>query len=96
MKHFGEPIHKSNLPSFPLEEGKVYLVPLVLVSKERRFDGGRGTEFYRFCPNKYDHCRFLSFADYDLPKLYRIPDNMEKYMNNSKAFVKRYKKSLDV
>lgn len=69
MKHFGEPFHKSNLPSFPLEEGKVYLVPLVLISKERRFDGGRGTEFYRFGANKHDHHGIITFTDYNLPHI---------------------------
>lgn len=74
MKHFGEPTYTSNLPSFRLEEGEVYLVPLVLVGKERRFDGGRGTEFYRFSPSKHDRHRIITFTDYNLPKLYQNPD----------------------
>ena len=45
---FGEPMHTENLPSCPLEVGKTYLVPLKLLAKERRFDGGRGSEFYKF------------------------------------------------
>lgn len=45
---FGEPMHTENLPDCPLEVGKTYLVPLKLLAKERRFDGGRGTEFYKF------------------------------------------------
>lgn len=45
---FGEPIHTENLPDCPLEVGKTYLVPLKLIAKERRFDGGRGTEYYKF------------------------------------------------
>ena len=45
---FGEPMHTENLPDCPLEVGKTYLVPLQLIAKERRFDGGRGSEFYKF------------------------------------------------
>jgi hypothetical protein len=45
---FGEPMHTENLPDCPLEVGKTYLVPLKLIAKERRFDGGRGTEYYKF------------------------------------------------
>ena len=45
---FGEPLHTENLPDCPLEVGKTYLVPLKLLAKERRFDGGRGSEFYKF------------------------------------------------
>ena len=45
---FGEPMHSERLPQFPLEVGKTYLVPLKLIRKERRFDGGRGTEYYDF------------------------------------------------
>ena len=45
---FGEPWHTENLPDCPLEVGKTYLVPLKLLAKERRFDGGRGSEFYKF------------------------------------------------
>ena len=45
---FGEPWHTENLPDCPLEVGKTYLVPLTLLAKERRFDGGRGTEYYKF------------------------------------------------
>lgn len=45
---FGEPWHTENLPDCPLEVGKTYLVPLKLIAKERRFDGGRGTEYYKF------------------------------------------------
>ena len=45
---FGEPRHTENLPNCPLEVGKTYLVPLKLVGKERRFDGGRGSEYYVF------------------------------------------------
>lgn len=47
-KHFGEPWHTGNLPSFPLVEGETYFIPMTLVKKERKFDGGRGTEFYHF------------------------------------------------
>ena len=45
---FGEPMHTEFLPDCPLEVGKTYLVPLQLIAKERRFDGGRGSEFYKF------------------------------------------------
>lgn len=45
---FGEPWHTEFLPDCPLEVGKTYLVPLTLLAKERRFDGGRGTEYYKF------------------------------------------------
>ena len=40
--------HPENMPDFPLEVGKTYLMPMTLKSMERRFDGGRGTEFYTF------------------------------------------------
>lgn len=46
--HFGEPWHTENLPPFPLVEGETYYIPMTLVEKERKFDGGRGTEFYHF------------------------------------------------
>lgn len=45
---FGEPRYKDNLPDFELEVGKTYLVPMKLLEKDRRFDGGRGTEYYEF------------------------------------------------
>lgn len=64
---FGEPWHKENLPTFPLEEGESYLVPLKLLKKERVFDGGRGTEFYLF-GDEERLGRYISFADYNLPK----------------------------
>lgn len=46
--HFGEPWHTENLPAFPLFEGETYFIPMTLIKKERKFDGGRGTEFYHF------------------------------------------------
>lgn len=46
--HFGEPWHTRNLPPFPLVEGETYYIPMTLIEKERKFDGGRGTEFYHF------------------------------------------------
>lgn len=46
--HFGKPWHTENLPPFPLVEGETYYIPMTLVEKERKFDGGRGTEFYHF------------------------------------------------
>ena len=45
---FGEPRHKDNLPDFDLEVGKTYLVPMKLLEKDRRFDGGRLSEYYEF------------------------------------------------
>lgn len=73
MKNFGEPWHKQNLPDFELVEGETYLVPLKLLSKERRFDGGRGTEFYTFGT---DHYRKITFSDMSIPEIIkdeRIP-----------------------
>lgn len=46
--HFGELWHTENLPPFPLVEGETYFIPMTLIKKERKFDGGRGTEFYYF------------------------------------------------
>lgn len=46
--HFGEPWHTENLPVFPLVEGEIYFIPMTLIKKECKFDGGRGTEFYHF------------------------------------------------
>lgn len=40
--------HTKNLPNFPIEEGKWYNIPAKFIRMERRFDGGRGTEFYMF------------------------------------------------
>ena len=45
---FGEPMHPENLPDCPLKIGDVYLVPMRLTLKDRKFDGGRGTEWYEF------------------------------------------------
>lgn len=73
MKNFGEPWHKQNLPDFELVKGETYLVPLKLLSKERRFDGGRGTEFYTFGT---DHYRKITFSDMSIPEILkdeRIP-----------------------
>lgn len=66
---FGEPWHTENLPDCPLEVGKTYLVPLKLLAKERRFDGGRGTEFYKFnyCTETYGY-RPFSISDYHMSK----------------------------
>lgn len=62
---FGKPMHPENLPECGLEIGKYYLVPMVLTSKERRFDGGRGTEYYEF---EYLHTNAIT-------KPIRIQDN---------------------
>ena len=69
---FGEPMHKENLPNFPLIEGETYLIPLKLIKRERRFDGGRGTEYYVFGMN--DWCK-LSISDYALPKIKEYEDD---------------------
>lgn len=68
---FGEPWHKSNLPDFELVEGETYLVPLKLLRKERRFDGGRGTEFYMFGDSERLG-RYVSFSDYTLPQIQKL------------------------
>ena len=66
---FGEPMHTENLPDCYLEVGKTYLVPLKLIAKERRFDGGRGTEYYKFnyCTETYGY-RPFSISDYHMSK----------------------------
>ena len=66
---FGEPMHTENLPDCPLEVGKTYLVPLQLIAKERRFDGGRGSEFYKFNYQTENYgYRSFSIIDYDMSK----------------------------
>lgn len=66
---FGEPWHTENLPDCRLEVGKTYLVPLKLLAKERRFDGGRGTEYYKFNyrTETYGY-RPFSISDYHMSK----------------------------
>lgn len=66
---FGEPMHTENLPDCPLVVGKTYLVPLKLIAKERRFDGGRGSEFYKFNyrTETYGY-RPFSIIDYNMSK----------------------------
>ena len=66
---FGEPLHTEFLPDCPLEVGKTYLVPLKLLAKERRFDGGRGTEYYKFNYRTDDYgYRPFSIIDYHMSK----------------------------
>ena len=66
---FGEPWHTENLPDCPLEVGKTYLVPLKLIAKERRFDGGRGSEFYKFNYQTEDYgYRPFSISDFHMSK----------------------------
>lgn len=66
---FGEPIHTEFLPDCPLEVGKTYLVPLKLLAKERRFDGGRGSEFYKFNYRTEDYgYRPFSIIDWRMSK----------------------------
>ena len=66
---FGEPIHKENLPDFDLEVGETYLVPMKLLEKDRRFEGGRGTEYYKFhyTTGTYGYKPF-SIPDYHMTK----------------------------
>ncbi len=66
---FGETIHKDNLPDFDLEVGKTYLVPMKLLEKDRRFDGGRETEYYEFhyTTGVYGY-RPFSVPDYHMSK----------------------------
>ena len=66
---FGEPIHTENLPDFPLEVDKTYLVPLKLIAKERRFEGGRNTEYYKFNYRTEDYgYRPFSIVDWRMSK----------------------------
>ena len=66
---FDEPLHTENLPDCPLEVGKTYLVPLKLIAKERQFDGGRGSEFYKFNYQTENYgYRSFSIIDYDMSK----------------------------
>lgn len=66
---FGEPMHTEFLPDCPLEVGKTYLVPLQLIAKERRFDGGRGTEYYKFNYRTEDYgYRPFSIVDWRMSK----------------------------
>ena len=66
---FGEPWHTENLPDCPLEVGKTYLVPLKLLAKERRFAGGRGTEYYKFNYRTENYgYRPFSISDYHMSK----------------------------
>lgn len=66
---FGEPRHKENLPDFDLEVGKTYLVPMKLLEKDRRFDGGRLSEYYEFhyTTGVYGYSPF-SIPDYHMTK----------------------------
>lgn len=66
---FCEPRHKENLPDFDLEVGKTYLVPMKLLEKDRRFEGGRGTEYYEFhyTTGTYGY-RPFSIPDYHMTK----------------------------
>jgi hypothetical protein len=66
---FGEPWHTEFLPDCPLEVGKTYLVPLQLIAKERRYDGGRGTEYYKFNYRTEDYgYRPFSIIDWRMSK----------------------------
>ncbi len=41
-------MHPENMPDFELKPGTWCMMPVELYQVERRFDGGRGTEFYTF------------------------------------------------
>ena len=88
---FGEPWHTENLPPFPLIEGETYLVPLKLLSKERRFDGGRGTEFYLFgdCERLG---RYVSFSDKYIPHGIKQVTNVEEPLTSHKEISEDLKK----
>lgn len=88
---FGEPWHTKNLPPFPLIEGETYLVPLKLLSKERRFDGGRGTEFYLFGDCERLGC-YVSFSDYNLPQGIEQVTNVEEILTSHKEISEDLKK----
>lgn len=66
---FGEPRYKDNLPDFELEVGKTYLVPMKLLGKDRRLDGGRLSEYYEFhyTTGVYGY-RPFSIPDYHMSK----------------------------
>ena len=87
---FGEPWHTENLPACPLEVGKTYLVPLKLIAKERRFDGGRGSEFYKFNYQTEDYgYRPFSIIDYNMSKEiqpFEEKKEEEKELPNSTTF----------
>ena len=91
MENFGEPWHTKNLPPFDLVEGETYLVPLKLLSKERRFDGGRGTEFYTF---GIDNWRKITFSDQSIPEIMkdeRVPaETLYNILDNKKEISERY------
>lgn len=80
---FGEPRYTDNLPDFELEVGKTYLVPMKLLRKDRRFDGGRGTEYYEFhyTTGVYGY-RPFSIPDYHMTKEI-LPFDKKKLDNNS-------------
>ena len=87
---FGEPMHTENLPDCPLEVGKTYLVPLKLLAKERRFDGGRGSEFYKFNYQTEDYgYRPFSIVDWRMSKdiqPFEEKKEEEKELPNSTTF----------
>jgi hypothetical protein len=80
---FEEPWHTEYLPDFPLKEGETYLVPLKLLSKERRFDGGRGTEFYTF---GIDNWRKITFSDQSIPEIMKDEKVLVKQVVRQSTF----------
>ena len=80
---FVEPRYKDNLPDFELEVGKTYLVPMKLLGKDRRFDGGRLTEYYEFhyTTGVYGY-RPFSIPDYHMTKEI-LPFDKKKLDDNS-------------
>ena len=87
---FGEPIHTENLPNFPLEVDNTYLVPLKLIAKERRFEGGRNTEYYKFNYRTEDYgYRPFSIVDWRMSKdiqPFEEKKEKEKEFSNSTTF----------
>lgn len=69
---FEESFYAGNLPNFPLNEGDTYFVPLKLLSKERRNDCGRETEYFTF---GVDNWRKITFADYNFPNIKELDKN---------------------
>ena len=85
---FDEPMHPENLPEIPLEVGKTYFVPLKLIGKERRFDGGRRTEYYEFNyqTETYGY-RSFSIPDYDMTQFIQCfydGENLIKHRKDTK------------
>jgi hypothetical protein len=90
-------LHKKESPSFEFGGRETFFVPIKLFFKERRFDGGRGTEFYTF---GIDNWRKITFSDQSIPEimkdervpaetLYNILDNKEEISEELKELIKQ-------